>query len=339
MSKNYKDADELLKEIQQEDPTYQPDTNVFKLRPSPDIINIIPVPFQDMEKESPKPTEFIINPFLPMQGIAFIYAATGLGKTLFTLNLAYAIAGGGSFLKYFCPLPRCVLYVDGEMAYNQLHSRIMQISKQQGELDFKNNLMFLTPDKLSPFRVPMIDDPIGQEIYVKIIQKYNFDLIIFDNLSMLTSLDENKANEWKPVQDWFLYLRSLGKSIITLHHSGKDTNGYRGSSRMLDCADTAISLQPVNQDGLEDENVKGKKFKIVYQKARAFGGKDALPFEVTLENSIWTYRSMDQTDMDKVIEMFGMGMKQRDISKELILSLSKVNRLLKKARQLGLLPN
>lgn len=335
---NIMNAEELLADIRLTEPDYNPPANnVVRLRPEPDTTSFVAINFNTMEVEVPQPIQFVMHPFLPVQGIAFIYAATGMGKTLFTLNVAYAIAGGGDFLKYSCSKPLRVLYIDGEMPYPQLHSRVMQIAQQQGKLDFGENLMFLTPDKVLPFRVPMIDDSFGQNLYISLIEKYKVDVIIFDNLSMLTSIDENKSNEWKIVQDFLLYLRSIGKTIIVVHHSGKDKLGYRGSSRMLDCADVAISLQPVNEDCLEEENTFGKKFKIVYQKARMFGGKDSLPFEATLENSYWSHRSMDQTDMEKVVELVGMKMTQRDISKELLLSLSKVNRLIKKARALKLI--
>ncbi len=338
INKGYKTEEDLLREIREIEPDFNPPTNIVNLRAIPDLTNIVPVEFEEMEKESPKAAEFVISPFLQVGGIAFIYAATGLGKTLFTLNLAYAMAGGGNFLKYQCPKPRRVLYVDGEMAYSQLHARIMQIAKQQGELNYKKNLLFINPAKLLPFRVPMIDDRNGQEIYAQLLTKYDIDVLILDNFSMLTSFDENKSNEFKVVQDWQLYLRSLGKTIINVHHSGKDKTGYRGSSRILDYADTAISLQPIEDETLEEENFTGKKFKIVYQKARNFGGKDAIPFEANFEQGIWSYQSSERKEMDRVIEMYNLGMTQTAIALELHCGQSKVAKMIKKARLTGIIP-
>lgn len=329
--------EDLIRDIQAEDPTFQPDTNVYKLRPDPDISQLVPLTFDQLAQDIPKPLEHVLYPCLPTQGIGWVYAATGLGKTLFTLNLAYAIAAGGDFLKYSCPKPRKVLYVDGEMAYNELHSRIMQIASVQGDLVYPENFMVLTPDKIAPVRVPHIDTEMGQEVYVKLIEKYNIEVIIFDNLSLLSSFDENKANEFKMLQDWFVYLRNtLNKTIIIVHHSGK-SGDYRGTSRMLDCANVAIALEAVNHDKLETEDPLIKQFKISYKKARNFGGKDALPLEVSLDKGHWSYKSMEQTEMDKVIEMHGLKMTQRDISKDSGISLAKVNRLLKKARALKLI--
>src|SRR6185369_3886968 len=214
--------------------------------------SIVPVTLNQLINTAPQPIEFVLFPWLPLQGIAFIYAATGVGKTLFALNATYAISCGGQFLKYKCPKPRKVLYVDGEMAYQQIHSRMTQISATSNKIYFPENFLLLTPDKILPHRIPQIDTPEGQEIYKKLIEFYNIDVIVFDNLSVLSSIDENKSNEWKVVQDWLLYLRSIGKTIIVVHHAGKEKTGYRGSSKMLDCADSAISLQAITNDGVED---------------------------------------------------------------------------------------
>jgi RecA-family ATPase len=327
--------DDIISISQQEIDSIQKKNNIEPIRQYPSIDNFRPIPFDELERIIPPPLEYIFYPCLPTQGIAFIYAATGLGKTLFALNMAYAIAGGGNFLKYTCPKPRKVLYVDAEMAFNQVHSRLMQIAERQGELDFKENLCLLTPDKILPFRMPKIDEEEGQHLYKELMLAHNFEVIVLDNLSMLSSIDENKSSEWKIVQDWLLHLRALGKTIILIHHAGKDKNGYRGTSRMLDCVDTAISLQSVNDENMEDDNLSAKKFKVVYQKARLFGGKDALSYEVTLDNSFWSYRSIELSVLDKVIENLNAGLKQREIAKELFISQSTVNRLIKKARLTG----
>ena len=49
------------------------------------------------------PREHIMSPWLPMQGLAMFYAARGVGKTFFALNVAYAVASGGSYLGWSAP--------------------------------------------------------------------------------------------------------------------------------------------------------------------------------------------------------------------------------------------
>lgn len=292
-----------------------------------------------MEHDTPQPRDLVLHPILARQGIGWIYAATGLGKTLFSLNIAYAIASGGSFLKYTCPKPLKVLYVDGEMPYEQLHNRVMAIKKQQGDLDFQDNLHFLTPDKILPHAIPKIDDPVyGQLFYEKLLLEQEFDVVIFDNLSMVSSFDTNKGNEWHPIQDWLLRIRAMGITVIMIHHSGKDKNSYRGASNMMDCAEFAISLQPLVDNELEEEKIVSKKFNLVYTKNRNFHGADALPYEVKFLNGQWFHESMQKTTTDQIISMLNLKMSYNDISKELGINKTKICRLVKKAREIGLLP-
>jgi RecA-family ATPase len=336
---NYVTEDELLAEILADDPTFvePPASNIINLRKSTNIDDIKILDFQQIEDKPPNPTQYVMSPIIPQQGIIFIYAATGVGKTIFTLNLAYAIAAGGRFLKYSCPIPRKVLYVDGEMAYCHMYDRLMMIKKQQGDLDFKGNFKLLTPD-ICHVRIPQLDNEFGQKTYLDLIEKYDIEVIVFDNISTLTSFDENKAHEWKIVQDFQVYLRSKGKTIINVHHAGKDKNGYRGTSKMLDTADLAISLQPIMDDQVDDR-LTAKKFKIIYQKPRLLVGKDALPFEVIFEHGYWSYQSIEISMLDKVLECVNSKMSQRDIAKELLIPQTTVHRMIKKLRTMGKLIN
>jgi hypothetical protein len=122
-----------------------------------------------------------------------------------------------------------------------------------------------------------------------------------------------------------------------VHHAGKDKNGYRGTSCMMDGADVTISLQPINEEALEEEIVQAKKFKVKYGKNRNFSGKDALPFEVTFMNGIWSCQSMEKSELDMVVEMVGLKMTQMAIAKELNCGQSKIAKLIKKARKYKLI--
>lgn len=310
---------------------------VLEMRAATEMEKVKPISHEEMMNAEIKPLEHVLFPWLPVQGIAFIYAASGVGKTLFAMNVAYAIAGGGEFLKFKAPAPRKVLYIDGEMAYSQVLTRYREIVKQQGALEFPENWLLFTPDKFLPHRLPKICTVEGQDLYVKYFLNNKVDVVVFDNLSMLSDIDENKSNEWKIVQDWLLKLRAMGLSVIVIHHAGKDKSGYRGTSRMLDAADSALSLQAIDQDLMEFEKAEERKFKITYHKARSFGGADAFPFEVTLQAGGWGHRSIEQTNMDMIVERINMGMKQFVIAKEFGWSQPYVSKMVKSARRRGLI--
>lgn len=46
------------------------------------------------------PRENILSPWLPRQGLAMVYAPRGIGKTHFSLGVAYAVASGGLFFGW-----------------------------------------------------------------------------------------------------------------------------------------------------------------------------------------------------------------------------------------------
>ena len=78
--------------------------------------------------------------------------------------------------------------------------------------------------------LPDIGEQNGQNEFDKVAQQ--FDLIILDNLSTLRFTGkENEADSWSVMQSWLLKMRGQGKSVILLHHAGKDGSlkGYKSS--------------------------------------------------------------------------------------------------------------
>jgi DNA-binding transcriptional regulator LsrR (DeoR family) len=58
---------------------------------------------------------------------------------------------------------------------------------------------------------------------------------------------------------------------------------------------------------------------------------------VTLENFKWNYQSMEKSNIEKVVEMIKAKMSQREIARELLIPQTSVCRLVKKAKEKGLL--
>ena len=61
------------------------------------------------------PRDVLLSPWLESASLAMIYAARGVGKTHFAMNIAHALATGGRFLKWQAAKAVPVLYIDGEM--------------------------------------------------------------------------------------------------------------------------------------------------------------------------------------------------------------------------------
>jgi putative DNA primase/helicase len=151
---------------------------------------------------------------------------------------------------------------------------------------------------------------------------------VVDNLSTLCSgLKENDADSWTPVQSWCLALRRQNKSVLLIHHDGKN-GGQRGTSRKEDVLDTVIGLRKP-PDYQADQ---GARFEIHFEKARGFHGPDAEPFEARLIGEQWEESAIKAgDDLGIIIALRQQGMSIRDIAERTGLSKSSVQRKLGEA--------
>lgn len=149
-----------------------------------------------------------------------IYAERGVGKTFFALEVTMAIARADIFLSFNALKPCRVLYIDGEMPANTMQERLRCILERNPESPHMVEPIFITPDlQLDP--MPDLSTVEGQEKIVESVK--NADLIIIDNISTLCgSGKENEADSWLPIQQWVLQLRRQGKSVLFIHHAGKN---------------------------------------------------------------------------------------------------------------------
>ncbi len=309
----------------------QPSPNVVGVKMPPGLKIVSHSAREFMQMDLPERKE-LLHPWLPEQGLAMIHAPRGVGKTFFALSCAFAIGTGGEFLKFKAPEPKPVLYIDGEMPGPTLQERMLQLMLTSGP----DALMeVITPD-LQPKDQGSIN--ISDEVYQRALEPYveEASLIIVDNISTLArGGKENEAESWLPVQEWALKLRSSGRSVIFIHHSGKDGR-QRGTSRREDVLDTVIALK---QSGTYDPE-QGAVFEVHFEKARGFVGDDAKPFEAKLETDehgglIWTYRSIEDSTYEKCCKLSNEGLTPTEISTELEIHKSTVSRHLKNGRRNG----
>jgi len=158
---------------------------------------------------------FVLGPLLPEQGLLMVYAIRGLGKTWVALNMAYAIATAGVFLKWTSPKPLRVIYLDGEMPASVLQDRVAQIAAADDrEIDpsLANNMKIVAQEMQDP-SMPDLASTDGQAIYDQLAAEA--DVIFVDNISTLCRAGaENKADDWTTVSEWALRMRRLGKSLV-----------------------------------------------------------------------------------------------------------------------------
>lgn len=259
---------------------------------------------------------------MPQQGLVMLYGYRGTGKTYIALGIAIAVASGTTFLNWRAPKPRRVLYVDGELPAPTMQERIGLLINGQS---CPQNLEILTPD-FQNCPMPDLATADGQMRLDRILE--GIELVVLDNLSALCRTgNENEGQDWLPVQEWALRLRRSGKSVLFVHHAGKNKS-QRGTSKREDLLDTVITLKhPSDYDPKE-----GLRCEVHFEKTRSLLGDAAKSFEILMQTDSekgieWITRSTEDTKARRAFENFDAGMSVRDVADELGISKSAAGRL------------
>lgn len=298
---------------------------------------IVALDIDDLLRHDFPPMEALLAPWLCKQHLSMVYAWRGVGKTHFALGVAYAVAGGGQFLKWKAEKPRRVVYIDGEMAGAAIKARLAAIVKSTPDEDEPPEGYFriITPDA-QHLPLPDLASQDGQAALEPCIA--DADLIVVDNLSSLMRAGaENEGESWVPVADWALRMRKLGKAVLFVHHAGKGGQ-QRGSSRREDLMDVVIKL-----DHAKDyEAEKGAAFLVQFEKARHLSGTDARDLEAALAQDergrqAWTWKDAELGMTERILALHAEAadLTQVEIARELGVNRSTVSRALKKAKQQG----
>jgi putative DNA primase/helicase len=322
-----------------------PEIGLDFISPHPDVAGTDPLglvdartsairalPLDEFLKLEVKPRAQLLSPILPEKGLAMLYAPRGTGKTFLGLAVAYAVASGGTLMRWKAPAARKVLYVDGEMPTATLQERLSNIVNGVTEQPAPDNFMILPADYLEE-GLPNLVTPAGQKLVERMIE--DVALIVIDNISTLASAGhDNDVESWASMQGWLLKLRRRGHSVLLIHHAGK-SGQQRGTSRREDVLDTVIALRRP-ADYLLTE---GARFNVHIEKARGAYGDDVKAFEAKLAiingAAQWTCRDLVDADLDRVVALAERGISVRNIAGETGLSRSTVHRLKKKAEESG----
>jgi RecA-family ATPase len=192
-----------------------------------------------------KQRKYLLAPWLREQENCMVYAATGVGKSLFAMSAALAVAGNGEFLGWR-PEGKSdggnwrVLYVDGEMHIADIQERARQLRCGLPKLDkaaVDKNLYFLARQHQDAgVQFPSITEQAGQSFILDRLMKQRVDLVVLDNFSTLGEVeDENAASSFNAIQQFLLQLKVQEWrqcSSITLGRP-RTTSGALANSRLL----------------------------------------------------------------------------------------------------------
>ena len=290
-----------------------------------------------MLSDLPEP-EPIIAPLLYEGDLCMIYGWRGAGKTWFSLWLAYCIASGISFLGWECAKSRRVLVLDGEMRAARLKKRLsLLINGAQSPQPLTDQFHILTRD-LNPEsgQWPDLGTICGREAILDVIQSINPDVIILDNISawVRSGKNENDEESWRGVAGFLMQLRTQGRAVVLIHHSGK-SGTQRGTSKREDILDTVIALKrPEDYDQRE-----GLRVEIVFEKSRNLDGAEIPQVEVHLEiqddAAIFVVQESQSDPISIAHVMINAGASRNEIMQTLNMNRFQLMRLEEKAQKQG----
>lgn len=278
----------------------------------------------------------LVAPWLKEGESALIYAAPGVGKSMFALSLALAVAGGGKYLDWEAPRPYRVLFVDGEMPMDTIKERTELLLKALPGIDqelIRQNLhVFARQFQDASVTFPNLATTEGQAELER--QAVGYDLVILDNLSTLANVeDENASKAFQPIVGFLMRMKQLGQACILIHHSGKKASTYRGSSMLATTFEVILGLEKLS--GLKAAH--GTAFQIKWDKLRAKPDERIKSWEVWLDEDHWEFEAAASEEVDLLLEALRSGkyVNQKELAEALKWDESKVTRTKSKAIATG----
>lgn len=273
--------------------------------------------------ETPKREVYL--DWLSEHSIAMVYGPRGVGKTMALLGLAVSLTTGQKFLKWDVHRTTGVLYVEGEMPVDELRdrSRLMAGGTEPACLDFlPSELAHSWLDR----DLTLMSATARQEIEAILTARPALRILILDNISCLfPGINEDKKQDWEPINAWLVRLRYKGITVLLGHHSGK-SGKQRGTSAREDAINTVLALTyPPNY-----RQEEGCHFYLRFEKARGMKGPTVegldVRFDETGTGPGWTFQGLEAERGERIKLMLADGVPPRTIAEELGISASYVYR-------------
>lgn len=232
--------------------------------------------------------EWLIGGLLHQTGYLLLTGHTGVGKSQFCGDLANHLVLGSEFLGREVTQSHRVLFVSLEMGLVELKWLRSHQTK------------YLNDDELALLEKNLKFLPVGYPIYYnrdenrraleELIQKGNFEVVIFDSLGSMTEQELSKETDAKLLMDWNDHLRAeLGISTVIIHHHRKAQSGNKRPNSIADIygshyftarASSVMTLWDPKRSGTIE--VSFQKMRMAApQKPWAIERKDDLTFKLT----------------------------------------------------------
>lgn len=286
-----------------------------------------------------KPRQQLCGPWLLERGFSMVFAPTGVGKSWFTMGVAAAVAGGGTFGHWSAPEPRRVLYIDGEMDVSDLKTRFQSIVGAAENANTKgiaeNLLLYARHDQPEgDTSFPDFGEDDEADRIVKLVGGVRPQLVVLDNLSTLATVDDDNAAEaWDPFLKLLQRIKATGAAVLVVHHANKNGETYRGSSKTVVMFDALVRLRPDPRPCV----MGGAAFLLDFTKTRMQTADSHKTFNVAFADDDWHWDTLvDPTTQELVRRILdGEFEKQGEAAAALGMAPGTVSKMLRRAYAAG----
>jgi RecA-family ATPase len=181
--------------------------------------------------EAAEPTTWVVDRLIPAKSTTLVVGDGGVRKSLLTQYIAVCLASGTDLFGVFrVPQRFRVLYIQTESSKAALVKRLTRLLNGY---EIPHELVAHTLFMMS--NIPLyVDKEDHAALFIStVIDKGDFDVLIFDPLADFHTGDENSAKDMIPVTRFFRDLRD--KHAITsliLHHTNKNAFVKSGAKRV-----------------------------------------------------------------------------------------------------------
>ena len=201
--------------------------------------------------------EWILEPLVPNKTIILLDGLGGLGKSIFTMEMSFAVSTGKPFLlENITPVDKYpVLYLSAEETRYRFNERLKKIQEAYGVATDRFFWISTLSEtfKLNTSRIFRKENNQTTPTEVadfldKAIDRIGPKLVVLDSFINFYGLDENKTEEAASFYDYIKQIiKKYGCSFIFLHHQTKEAmrgqvNIFRGSGVFREQARTRIVM-------------------------------------------------------------------------------------------------
>lgn len=234
----------------------------------------IPISWEDLSKKSYKDAEFILDPYIPREGIVLLWGDTSIGKSPLTWSMAAAIGNGTSF--FGLPTRESRVY------YLELDTPEPSIAIRIKKLPSAKNVWW---DFLPPLSIPYVSKE-ERTVLDTVQSEVCPDVVFVNTLRKVHDLDDKDSRTAKLVYTFF-QKQFPQASLVFIHHIRKkpqdpkfvdhSKEGFSGAKNWLNDAQVGLHLEPFTGP---KENLR-----LYHRKSQVSETLNALPLKLEKDGS------------------------------------------------------